>query len=311
MINLLYCFDENYDVQAFLSIKSFVEHNNQQINIYVIHKNPHTFSEYEEKISKLSNVNLKVKKFENKKEIPLIVNDAHYSEATYYRIFLEDYLDSKTEDILYLDPDIICLKDIGVQYEEIIKKLIINKYVLGAKTDGKQKDAPELFKKLNMKNKYFNAGVMFINLNEWKKIGLTKKLQNKILELGDNLSLADQDALNSYFDGDFLEIGEEFNYYANHKANTETIEHINRNVNFLHYVGSTKPWTLYGGLSKISNFYHWHHLDAFDRYHIRIGFKKADILTLIRSIFNLKILHIDKPLLYVFNFLNILIKKDQ
>ena len=237
MINLLYCFDENYNIQAFLSMKSFIQHNNEeQININVIHNKPSTFIEYKDKISNLTNVSLRIKKFENKKKIPLTVDDAHYSEATYYRIFLEDYLDYQTEHILYLDPDTICLKNVSRNYDDIIQKLIVNKYVLGAKTDGEQKDAPELFKKLNIKNKYFNAGVMFINLNEWRKIGLTKKLQNKILELGDNLSLADQDALNSYFDGEFYEIGEELNYYAKHDANNETIQYIDRNVSFLHYV---------------------------------------------------------------------------
>ena len=152
---------------------------------------------------------------------------------------------------------------------------------------------------------------MFINLNEWRKIGLTKKLQNKILELGDNLSLADQDALNSYFDGEFYEIGEELNYYAKHDANNETIQYIDRNVSFLHYVGSTKPWTPYGGLDKVSNFYHRQHLDAFNKYHIKIEFKKGDITTLIKSILNLNILSIDKPLLYILNFLNVLKKTNK
>ena len=37
---------------------------------------------------------------------------------------------------------------------------------------------------------------MFINLRKWRSINLTKKLENKIIELGENISLADQDALN-------------------------------------------------------------------------------------------------------------------
>ena len=64
MIDLLYCFDENYNVQAFLSIKSFIQHNDTQININIIHKNPDTFLEYSEEIVGIKNVNLEIKKFE-------------------------------------------------------------------------------------------------------------------------------------------------------------------------------------------------------------------------------------------------------
>ena len=39
MINLLYCFDDNYNYQAFSSIISILDKVNEDINIFVIHKN--------------------------------------------------------------------------------------------------------------------------------------------------------------------------------------------------------------------------------------------------------------------------------
>tara|TARA_B100001248_G_C27352444_1_gene442042 strand:- start:289 stop:1236 length:948 start_codon:yes stop_codon:yes gene_type:complete len=311
MINLLYCFDENYNVQAFISMKSFIESNETQININVIHENPSSFKKYENNLNGLKNTNLNIKKFENNNNIPLIVNDAHYSEATYYRIFLEDYLDLDIQNILYLDPDTVCINNIEAEYEDIFKKLHNDNFVLGAKTDGEKKDAPELFEKLNMKNRYFNAGVMFINLKEWRKLNITKKLQNKIFELGDNISLADQDAMNSYFDGEYLELDKEFNFYAEFKANKEILNFINKDVYFLHYVGSTKPWTAYGGIDRISNYYHKHHLQAFGNYHISSKYRKDDIFVLMKKIINLNILHIDKPLLYIFDFLRTILTTNK
>ena len=38
MINLLYCFDTNYNLQAFTSIFSFLNQSKQKIKINVIHK---------------------------------------------------------------------------------------------------------------------------------------------------------------------------------------------------------------------------------------------------------------------------------
>ena len=38
-INLLYCFDKNYNYQAFSSIISFLDQSDSELNIYIIHKN--------------------------------------------------------------------------------------------------------------------------------------------------------------------------------------------------------------------------------------------------------------------------------
>ena len=45
------------------------------------------------------------------KDFPNIEN-SHVSEATYYRIYLNEFLPSDTNSILYVDADIIFLNDI-------------------------------------------------------------------------------------------------------------------------------------------------------------------------------------------------------
>ena len=47
--NYLYCFDENYNIQATCSISSLLAKNSESINIYVIHKNPKTFDKIAKK----------------------------------------------------------------------------------------------------------------------------------------------------------------------------------------------------------------------------------------------------------------------
>ena len=46
MLNLLYCIDENYNKQAYISIASILENTSQEINVYIIHKSPTSFQEY-------------------------------------------------------------------------------------------------------------------------------------------------------------------------------------------------------------------------------------------------------------------------
>ena len=51
-MNFLYCLDENYNIQSFISILSLLENCNEKINLFIIHKNPKSFSKY---ISKIEN----------------------------------------------------------------------------------------------------------------------------------------------------------------------------------------------------------------------------------------------------------------
>jgi len=56
MINVLYCFDENYNKQAAVSIFSLLEKVSEKINIYIIHKDPDTFINIKEKIDSHKNL---------------------------------------------------------------------------------------------------------------------------------------------------------------------------------------------------------------------------------------------------------------
>ena len=57
MLNLLYCIDENYNKQAYISIASILENTSQEINVYIIHKSPTSFKEYRKKLIHSENLN--------------------------------------------------------------------------------------------------------------------------------------------------------------------------------------------------------------------------------------------------------------
>lgn len=89
MLNLLYCIDENYNKQAYISIASILEKTSQEINIYMIHKSPTSFEEFRKKLidtEKLNNFSL-FKFDKNKSGFPN-VQGSHVSDATYYRLFI-------------------------------------------------------------------------------------------------------------------------------------------------------------------------------------------------------------------------------
>ena len=81
-MNFLYCFDENYNTQAFVSIYSLLQNVSEKINIFIIHKNKdHLFFPPEvlnhKNLNELNTYEYKQSEF----AFPNIEN-AHVSEAS-------------------------------------------------------------------------------------------------------------------------------------------------------------------------------------------------------------------------------------
>ena len=43
IVNFLYCFDENYNIQALTSINSLLNNASRKINLHILHKDPESF----------------------------------------------------------------------------------------------------------------------------------------------------------------------------------------------------------------------------------------------------------------------------
>ena len=106
------------------------------------------------------------------------------------------------------------------------------------------KDSFEMFAKLGLKGTgYFNAGVMFINYKKWLANNSKQGLLLKMHEIQNKIIFWDQDVLNAYFNGEYLEINDSYNYKVDvddPKQGKIDIE----NIKILHYVGKSKPWII-------------------------------------------------------------------
>ena len=183
MINYLYCFDYNYNIQALCSMYSLLEQSSEKLNIDIIHNDPSTFKKIYSKVLKHPFLNeLKIHEFKNSGIDFPKVTGTHVSEATYYRLFIEDYLSSKNKYYVYMDADIICYKDPTKSVKASLLDLESTKYTISVKTEHrKTKNTEEMFKRLSLSgSRYFNAGVMLINYKKWKKDNLTSKLITKM-----------------------------------------------------------------------------------------------------------------------------------
>lgn len=311
MLNLLYCFDSNYNIQAFTSIFSFLEKSSEKICLNVIHKDTSKKEIFPENILKHSNLKeLNIYKFDRKFNTFPKVENSHVSEATYYRLFFNNYIKNieDIETIIYVDCDMICLKDPFITISEHSKNLIESQYVLAARKEKFETNEMDKIKK-NLKlssSKYMNAGFLLIDVSKWINRNLTQKLCEKLLQIEKNIIYWDQDVFNAYLDGAFYELPESLNCYTNLEDNLIVSEEIK----IIHFYGNKKPWTTKGILNKKSTYYQ----DMFrelglGNYHITHKRRRESVKHLISGIFNLKIIYIKKPISFLKDFLASLSKK--
>jgi lipopolysaccharide biosynthesis glycosyltransferase len=146
-----YIGEENKKIIKYFSIK-----NNININIYIIDKDI----------------------FKN------LPKTEYISHATYNRFLIPNILKDITDKVLYLDADIICLNSI-----KLLEKINIDDNVVGVVEEANKYVEKQQIKELKLKfNKYFNAGVMYINIKNWIKYDVNNKILS-ILKSKKNLCL--------------------------------------------------------------------------------------------------------------------------
>tara|TARA_B100000029_G_scaffold27666_1_gene27007 strand:- start:548 stop:1525 length:978 start_codon:yes stop_codon:yes gene_type:complete len=317
MINFVYCFDENYNFQAFSSMISLLDKVSEKVNIFVIHRIQNRFDFIPDAITKHKNLNkIEIKKFQkNINDYPNLFN-SHVSEATYYRLFIEDYLPEDIEFFVYLDADIICVQDPIDNIKFSLNQLRESTKMISAKTEinnNSDIDADsEIFNRLGIKSHtYFNAGLILVNYKLWFREKPKKDFLKILNDKGENLFFWDQDILNIYFDGRYLELDKRLNYvidlatyiytllrkYKHKKLSSEDVQ--NENF-FVHYAGSHKPWSVDGIACNLSEFYHenFRKINK-NKYHLVHKRKRLSVLYLIKNIFNLNLFKIR----YFFGFI--------
>tara|TARA_X000000368_G_scaffold409605_1_gene391818 strand:- start:15095 stop:16021 length:927 start_codon:yes stop_codon:yes gene_type:complete len=308
MLNFLYCFDENYNLQGLTSIYSVLTNLETPANFYIIHKSPESFNKYINRIKNHSKLNeINIYKFDKKKVKFPNLEEAHVSEATYYRLYIEEHIPKDITNLIYLDPDVVCLKNPEAKFIKIIDDLSNSDFVIAAhKEDLGQ--ANTRFEDLRMKNNsYFNAGVMVIDFQKWLNQNLSKDLLTLLDEIEEKIKLWDQDVLNAYFDGEFIELGHELNFLNQYIQNIN--EQKLNEIYFLHFSGKYKPWTVKGVNILLGYIYHSNfQLATGKKYHIDNNWKKIALQDLLSIIFTGKIFKIKNPIAYLWYCIRYLLK---
>lgn len=195
-MDIVSCTDNNYIIPLGVTMVSVFTHTKEDINYHIITTN------------QISNENKKklqacAEKY-NKKvyfyEIPQSLIDkfplrqsGYITTASYIRLFIQEILPTFIKKVIYLDCDII----INQSLQEFWKT-DLNNYSTGVILDSIYSDL-SIYKRLDYdkKYKYFNAGVLLINLDYWRKNNIMNQCLLFITNHPERIQNEDQDVLNA------------------------------------------------------------------------------------------------------------------
>lgn len=242
MINVAVCADKNIEVGLHVTLYSLLESSRSPVRINFLQ------SGYSEKdISKLRET---LSAFDGHYELRPIDIDIsqfntyrglHGNKFAFARILLANTLSD--DRVIYLDSDLLVNKDLTELYH-----LDLGDHVIAVSGVGTIAGAieSEFFSSLGMEqqSKYFNSGVILINLKKWRNENITEQCMSFADQYPDKLYTADQTVMNYvFYENQFHELDPSYNhalYPDSQTLEAKTQEHI------LHFVGSPKPWDFLG-----------------------------------------------------------------
>ncbi len=236
MIHIVLASDNNYFPGLFVTISSLLNSNKTtEFHLHIIDgglvkKNKtkiktHLVSNHAKSIISFYDFDLKI--FRQFK--PLYGK----SLVTYARIFIPSIIN--VNKIIYFDSDLLILDKISPLWNIDLKDNLVaavqDPIVKNLKNDYPYSDSIG-------DEKYFNAGVMLINLDAMRKMEFSKKLFELVSRDSRKFRFHDQTALNILFKGKVLYLDTKWNSYADsHTINSRSI--------VIHYLTKFKPWNSY------------------------------------------------------------------
>ncbi len=149
----------------------------------------------------------------------------HVSVATYNRFLIPD-LKPNIKRAIYLDVDTIALGDIADLWN-----IPLNEHTIAWVHDFCDPHLIAKFMKTFDLLNYYNAGVLLMDLDRWRKAGYTQQLFKLEQKVRDKIQFADQDLMNIIFQEDCVTLNPKYNcQYGGNK------------VVIRHFVNVFKPW---------------------------------------------------------------------
>ena len=255
-INIICATDDNYAPYCGVMLTSLFENNKERrVNVYILigtslsvqnEDNLYkTAKKYGQEIQFCIVDGSLVDKFKIRGE-----DKKHLSMVTYYRLFTEELLPKEVDLVLYLDCDIIVDGNIGELFD-----MDWTDVAIGTVSD-MCTEWDEYYKRLQYEKSvgYFNAGVVMMNLDYWRKHHMAKLCFDYLANNYERLENNDQDVLNVVMKDKKIALPVTYNYQIQFQMPyffSTFPPNIKENIlqtsspKIIHYAAELKPWMAY------------------------------------------------------------------
>lgn len=258
--------NDKYVPYVTVMLRSVVENSNAENNYDFVVLHSSITPKHQKEIQKefIDHSNFRIRFFEVAYLYSSVQLKTHFhiSVETYYRLLMQDIM-KHYDKVLYIDSDLVVLDDLAKLYHTDMEG-----WCLGAVRDidmagnyhGKDPARKEYFRTtLTIANpyNYFNAGVLVMNLKEFRKHYTTKSILDTIAK--HEWLYMDQDILNYMCEGRVQYLDMSWNVVMNWKNDSGSrmeviaaapyqiyLDYIasRKHPRIVHYAGFQKPWDL-------------------------------------------------------------------
>ncbi|MDY7008253.1 MAG: glycosyltransferase family 8 protein [Cyanobacteriota bacterium] len=252
--------DNKYAIPLTVTLYSLLSHlhSEQPIVLYVIDGGIKWWNKIKIKVSLSKAHNnfklewLKPSLLEN--QINTLKFSGHLSaKAVYFRLLIPYLLDEKIDKVIYLDSDLLIQKDLTQLWNIDIQ----DKDILAVQDTGipyvSSPNGLIKYKEFGLKenDKYFNSGVLVINLDKWRSDNLSEEVIKFTQTNRESIRWADQDGLNAILVNKWGQLDPRWNQvsaihkYSCWEESPFTEEVYNNSLNdpyIIHFSSQIKPW---------------------------------------------------------------------
>ncbi len=173
----------------------------------------------------------------------VIPPNRHLTLATYYRLFFPLVVPNSVKRLLYLDTDVIVNGPLSGIYHKEMGSLP------GAAVPEVNATGARPSLGIYEKGKYFNAGILLMNVPEWKQQQVTEKAVKFVHDFPEKIKFADQDALNAVLNDNYLPLEAKYNVVFQDvpkKLSDGAYKAFAADKIIIHYTLAHKPWNAFG-----------------------------------------------------------------
>ena len=283
-MNLAASFNRKYVDYAIVLFTSFCLSNPEHNHLFILHSEL-TDKDIEEVRSALAALDVTITPIDVSETIAgmNLPVSSFWSPEIYYRLMLSDKLPEDVDRIMYLDVDVIVhgrLDDLYYgDFEGNDLMAADDSNCTSTIEDYKEKVRQMLLPRLGEKFRYFNSGVLMMNIAAMRGKNTFESYLDAMKEWDYQMAAPDQDILNYvHYDKVKFVPWEEYDLFAKHAFNRGwTYEDVKNKNKIIHFAG-VKPWNFDGLRYDLERFW-WEYAARTPIYHRLIEKYVEDSLT--------------------------------